>query len=110
MTDMEMAEDYAKNNHTLICCDCNYYNSQEDIEEAFLAGLKAARQEKWHDLRINSKDLPNGYKTVLNQAGKITNYDPNRGFLGLDGVGVIAWCEIPTFTDNKLCLRKKQKK
>ena len=84
MTDMEMAEDYAKNNHTLICCDCNYYDSQEDIEEAFLAGLKAARQEKWHDLRINSKDLPERIKNcnhtheVLRQDGVKVRYNYYR--------------------------------
>lgn len=56
---------------------------------------------KWHDLRKDPNDLPNGYRVVLNQAGMPTNYDPNRGFLGFGGVGIIAWCEIPTFTDKE---------
>ena len=72
--------------------------TQHDLKYAYFAGLKAGRL-KWHDLRKDSKDLPNGYRTVLNQTGKITNYDQNRGFLGLDGVGVIAWCEIPKYDD-----------
>ena len=110
MTDMEMAEDYIREETPFDITESgDKLYTQHDLKYAYLAGLKAGRI-KWHNLQINSKDLPNGYKTVLNQAGKITNYDPNRSFLGLDGVGVIAWCEIPTFTDNKLCLRKKQKK
>lgn len=52
---------------------------------------------QWHDLRKDPNDLPKDYKVVLNQAGIPTWYDPTRGFLGLDGVGVIAWCEIPIF-------------
>ena len=86
----------ARENKRIIKCSCYNYDSEKDLEEAYLAGLKADRL-KWHDLRKNPKDLPNGYRAVLNQAGKITNYDPNRGFLGLDGIGVITWCEIPKY-------------
>ena len=68
----------------------------EYIEQAFLAGLKAGRPQ-WHDLRKDKNDLPNGHKVVLNQAGMATQYDPNRGFLGFGGAGIIAWCKIPTF-------------
>ena len=68
-----------------------------DIQQAYIAGLQIGRKEKWHDLRKNPKDLPNGYRAVLNQEGKTTIYDPNVGFLGLDGVEVIAWCEIPKY-------------
>ena len=25
--------------------------------------------------------------------------DPERGFLGLGGIGIIAWCEIPLFKE-----------
>ena len=70
---------------------------KEAIEEVYLTALQVGRKEKWHDLRENPKDLPNGYKAVLNQEGKIINYSPIRGFLGLDGAGVIAWCEIPKY-------------
>ena len=86
----------ARENKRIIKCSCYNYDSEKDLEKAYLAGLKADKL-KWHDLRKNPKDLQNGYRAVLNQAGKITNYDPNRGFLDLDGIGVITWCEIPKY-------------
>ena len=76
------------------------YNS--GFNDGYAVGLKAGKDmnvAKWHDLREDPNDLPKGYKAVLNQKGKETQYDPNRGFLGLDGVGVIAWCEIPKYTE-----------
>lgn len=98
MTDNEMAEEYEEKTE---CIEVNddgkkIYDSI-DIQQAYLTGLKTGRKEKWHDLRNNPKDLPNGYRAVLNQEGKTTIYDPSRGFLGLDGVEVIAWCEIPKY-------------
>ena len=110
MTDEEIAEEYAEHNQG------KYTNEFGNLYHAFLAGFEAGKdmaesdlatiaymqgaeryKTKWHDLRKDPNDLPNGYRAVLNQAGKITNYDPNRGFLGLDGVGIIAWCEIPIY-------------
>ena len=70
---------------------------KEAIEQTYFEALQTGRKEKWHNLRNNPKDLPNGYRAVLNQDGKTTIYDPSRGFLGLDGVEVIAWCEIPKY-------------
>ncbi len=64
--------------------------------EKHIAELEAERL-KWHDLRKDPNDLPNGYRVVLNQVGMTTQYDPNRGFLGFGGAGIIAWCEIPIF-------------
>ena len=98
MTDNEMAEEYEEKAK---CVEVNddgkkLYDSI-DIKQAFLTGLKTGRKEKWHDLRKKPNDLPKGYGSVLNQEGKTTIYDPNVGFLGLDGVGVIAWCEIPKY-------------
>ena len=85
-----------RENKKIIKCSCYNYDSEKDLEEAYLSGLKADRL-KWHYLRKNPKYLPNGHRTIFNQSGKITNYDPNRGFLGLDGIGVIAWCEIQKY-------------
>lgn len=101
MTDKELAEEYTKasvNEYKDSLVDIDDIDIlKEAIAEAYIAGLKAGRKEKWHDLRKNPKDLPNGYRAVLNQDGKTTIYDPSRGFLGLDGAGVIAWCEIPKY-------------
>lgn len=110
MKDEEMAEEYADrtrivDENTNAGTDCislvqdyegNYIDIHERIKQAFLAGLKAGRPQ-WHDLRKDPKDLPKGHKVVLNQVGMATQYDPNRGFLGFGGAGIIAWCEIPTF-------------
>ena len=98
MTDKELAEKYEEKAE---CIEVNddgkrIYDSI-DIQQAYIAGLKTGRKEKWHDLRKNPQDLPNGYRAVLNQEGKTAIYDPSRGFLGLDGAGVIAWCEIPKY-------------
>ena len=65
---------------------------------AYMQGAERYKP-KWHDLRKDPNDLPNGDRVVLNQVGMATRYDPNRGFLGLDGIGVIAWCEMPKYTE-----------
>lgn len=94
MTKEELAEEYADRTETK---DWEGFDITREVrKQAFLAGLKAGRPQ-WHDLRKDPNDLPNEYKIVLNQAGMETQYDPNRGFLGLDGIEVIAWCERPTF-------------
>lgn len=96
MTDEEMAKEYAD---TVKCeweNDTYWVDCRDKVTDAFLAGLKAA-SPKWHDLREDPNDLPNGYRVVLNQVGMATQYDPNRGFLGFGGAGIIAWCEIPIF-------------
>ena len=98
MTDKELAEEYEeKIDYIEVNDDGKRIYDSIDIQQAYIAGLKTGRKEKWHDLRKNPKDLPNGYRAVLNQEGKTTIYDPSRGFLGLYGVGVIAWCEIPKY-------------
>ena len=51
----------------------------------------------WHDLEKNPDDLPNGHKVVLSQVGAPTTYDPDKGFLGFEGAGIKAWCEIPIY-------------
>ena len=59
--------------------------------------LKKQQEEGWHDLRKDPKDLPKGHKVVYNQVGEKTTYDPERGFLGFPGAGIIAWREIVVF-------------
>ena len=76
-----------------------YKKTNREIAKDFAALRKQVPQ--WHDLRKDPNDLPKEYKAVLNQNGKETLYDPDRGFLGLDGIGVIAWCEVPTFSDKE---------
>lgn len=68
------------------------------MRTAYVAGAKE-NGVVWHDLWKDPNDLPNGDRDVLNQVGMATRYDSNRGFLGFDGIGVIAWCEIPKFEE-----------
>lgn len=101
--DEKLAEEYA---NTVKCeweNDTYYVDCRDKIEEAFLAGLKAARQEKWHDLRENPDDLPED--CVINQDGKRVLYDHiNKVWRNDDADEYIcddpvAWCEIPTFEE-----------
>ena len=49
--DEKLAEEYA---NTVKCeweNDTYYVDCRDEIEEAFLAGLKAGRETKWHDLK-----------------------------------------------------------
>ena len=98
MTDKEIAEGYARENKIIISCDCNYYNSAEDLEEAFLAGLKAGKQEKWHDLRKNPYDLPTEIGEYWCKWDDGT-YCTVHYFGECFGDYVIAWCEIPKFEE-----------
>lgn len=99
--DEKLAEEYA---NTVKCeweNDTYYVDCRDKIEEAFIAGLKAARQEKWHDLRENPDDLPED--CVINQDGKRVLYDRiNKVWRNDDADEYICddpivWCEIPTF-------------
>ena len=101
MTDIERAEKYARENKRIIQCSCHNYDSEKDLEEAYFAGLKAARQKMWHDLRENPNDLPED--CVINQDGKRVLYDRiNKVWRNDDADEYIcddpiAWCEIPIF-------------
>lgn len=101
MKDEEMAVEYSKS-------ACAWIEDREpldeiDIQEAFLAGLKAARQKMWHDLRENPDDLPED--CAINQDGKRVLYDHiNKVWRNDDADEYIcndpiAWCEIPTFEE-----------
>ena len=105
--DDKLAEEYA---NTVKCeweNDTYYVDCRDEVEEAFLAGLKAARQEKWHDLRKNPKDLPAENQEVLiyftlpdKSRNDITLAEfENNDFNFVDLQDVIAWCEIPTFKE-----------
>ena len=105
MTDIERAEKYARENKRIIQCSCHNYDSEKDLEEAYLAGLKAARQKMWHDLRKNPDDLPEENQEVLvlftlpdkSKNDVIIAQFENNDFNFVDLQDVIAWCEIPTF-------------
>lgn len=99
--DEKLAEEYA---NTVKCeweNDTYYVDCRDKIEEAFIAGLKAARQKMWHDLRENPNDLPED--CVINQDGKRVLYDRiNKVWRNDDADEYICdnpilWCEIPIF-------------
>ena len=99
--DEKLAEEYA---NTVKCeweNDTYYVDCRDKIEEAFIAGLKAARQKMWHDLRENPNDLPED--CAINQDGKRVLYDHiNKVWRNDDADEYICddpivWCEIPTF-------------
>ena len=99
--DEKLAEEYA---NTVKCeweNDTYYVDCRDKIEEAFIAGLKAARQKMWHDLRENPNYLPED--CAINQDGKRVIYDHiNKVWRNDDADEYIcddpiAWCEIPTF-------------
>ena len=103
MTDMERAEEFANNGYALGCTKSPF----EASKEGFLAGLKAARKEMWHDLRKNPKDLPDACLNIVNQDGEKVRYDYVNEVWRTDDSNdyicddPIAWCEVPTFTDKE---------
>jgi hypothetical protein len=106
MTKEEMADEWVKAN----CDDSLSSFRGQELQEAFLAGLKAGRP-KWH--KVADGDLPEAEnyfwsRIVLLQTNKgssiIGFYDhANKAFYekSTDDVvfGVIAWCEIPKYTE-----------
>lgn len=114
MTDEEMAEEYKEQRRFVsIDDDADVVMTQnkllEYIKQAHLAGLKAGRP-KWH--KVADGDLPKEHKIYLvaikdnglaiayfNGRHWVTKY--NLGDFGHCVETVIAWCEIPTFTDKE---------
>ena len=109
MTDEKMSEEYLEElRKKKIPFDIYKVNNQ--LKQAFLAGLKAGRPE-WH--KVADGDLPEAEnhfwsRDVLFQTNKgsliIGFYDhANKAFYekSTDDVvfGVIAWCEIPKYTE-----------
>ena len=119
MTDEEMAEEYVKENTPLFNAlgkEMTY--TYKYMKQAYLAGLKAGRPE-WH--KVADGDLPptsgemhaerypilactkKGYVTVAirRKHGRAyewfcSDYDGNTLYLDKE---VIAWCEIPKYTE-----------
>ena len=99
MADEEMAEEYEENAEYIEVDDYGrkVYGSI-DIEDAFLAGLKAGKP-KWH--KVKSGDLPpEDTKVLAFMAGGevcIAHFYRKNVW---DKIGiVIAWCEIPKYTE-----------
>lgn len=99
MTDEEMAKEYSKS-------ACAWIEDREplderDIEQAFLAGLKAGRPQ-WHDLRKDKNDLPKGYaentRFLCSVKGE-TLFLIRYGSFWQGNFEVDAWCEIPKFEE-----------
>lgn len=106
MTDKEMADEWVKAN----CDDSLYSFRGQELQGAYIAGLKAGRP-KWHDLRKDPDDLPPNehevYVAAINETarGKEFVYGFDR-YLTNDkcwfvdsALEPIAWCEIPKYTE-----------
>ena len=87
--------------------DSNAVFTRQDVEEAYLAGLKE-NGVVWHDLQEDPNDLP-GDDVVLVQAKSgghfIALYYPEDGHWGIYNMmaetlkrDIVAWCNIPQFT------------
>ena len=76
---------------------------QRAIEQAYLAGVKAGRPQ-WHDLRKDPNDLPKEdceIITLHENGNKNIQKWKNGNWTNAIVIPVIAWCEIPTFTDKE---------
>lgn len=114
MKDEEMAKEYAKLNARQYKHNdgIGFCTSEEEVQKAFLAGLKADRP-KWH--KVADGELPEEDKSIMIYAkladgvavgkrrkqGKVyewyfATYD---GTFCLRDKEVIAWCEIPKYTE-----------
>lgn len=124
MTDEEMAEEYVLNHqkegfNCFSCFSCDFSKNFgfksgvpdseffNQVEQAFLAGLKAGRP-KWH--KVVDGDLPkenNLYLVAIKDNGLAIAYFNglhwetkfNLGDFGHCLETVIAWCEIPKFEE-----------
>ena len=102
MTDEEMAEEYADSVKCEWENDTYWVDCRDEVEEAFLAGLKAGRL-KWHKV---SEQIPTEEKEYL---VKLTDGTVDVMTVALDGdlepylltpkfdfyKDVEKWCEIP---------------
>lgn len=110
MIDEEMAEEYIKKNNLEWELECNRTISIGEVKQAYLAGLKAGRP-KWHDLRKNPNDLP--LRRCIDSNGDVVglfrhSWDKKPTWYRYDfherewwqmETEPIAWCEIPTYTE-----------
>lgn len=102
MKDEEMAEEYRKSLKQRLIDEDDFERLEmfdENVEESFLAGLKAGRPQ-WYK---PSEKLPERYTTVLDEDGNRVFYDYDIKHWRYDDADLtisftpIAWCEIPTF-------------
>ena len=106
MKDEEMAEEYAD---SVEGYEIKTY-SISDIEQAFLAGLKAGRQ--WHDLRKDPNDLPPMVQDERHISDRVWidvgNWGTEDGYYDykkncwiircrIVNLPILGWIEIPTF-------------
>ena len=99
MTDEELAEGWVTVN--------TGFNPKEPLGKiairTFLGGLKAGRPQ-WHDLRKDPNDLPKEdceIITLHENGNKNIQKWKNGNWTNAIVIPVIAWCEIPTFTDKE---------
>ena len=121
MTYKELAKEYEEKKAECIEVndDGKRRYSSIDIQEAYLAGLKAGKDMnvsiRWHDLRENPNDLPKEWQPVI----AVTSYEnylilrfypktsiKEQHWRPLDDdildndnyfTEIIAWCELPKF-------------
>lgn len=112
MKDEEMAEEYAKLNARQYKYNdgIGFCTSEEEVEKAFLAGLKAGRP-KWH--KVADGELPKETGEYLTNIGVLTWDYYADGRYGwhtencefcdcwddVDSDEVIAWCDMPKYTE-----------
>ena len=132
MTDKERAEEYRKSLKQRLIDEDNFERLEmfdENVEEAYLAGLKIGRETereyvknnaftsmkgqglflfgKWHDLRNNPKDLPEPHSTVLDENGDKITYRGGGVWTvyseyyekGIESDPPKAWCELPKYME-----------
>ena len=132
MTNKERAEEYRKSLKQRLIDEDNFERLEmfdENVEEAYLAGLKVGRETereyvknnaftsmkeqglfpfgKWHDLRKDPNDLPLVHSTVLDEIGDKITYRGGGIWTvyseyyekGIDSESPIAWCEVPKFEE-----------
>lgn len=106
MTDKELAEEYRKSLKQRLIDEDDFERLDmfdENVKEAFLAGLKTSRPQ-WHDLQKDPNDLPKDKRNVWCDYG----YGYGKEFYDKDGDSwwieghlycstINAWCELPTF-------------
>ena len=107
MKDEEIAEEFVneKCKDCYMCTYSEYKNPykkcqrRKDRKQAFLAGLKAGRQQ-WHDLRKDQNDLPKENQLVLMYRENPIGSNVAMSYwyqTYVNDKDLIAWCEIPTF-------------
>lgn len=95
------------------CLDERYSHdmgARKPCKEAFLAGLKAGKQEKWH--KVSDGDYPpcekDGFTiNVLTDRGEIAYYNLDFDYWIEEPASVEidppkAWCEIPKYSEQVL--------